>query len=174
MPAKLIARLVRRKRVNRVQVRQINYRQSHFGDKQYRMAATQKRSASVAFVPGKRTRQGKCPHCEQTRLLYKVAAGWLCGQGRRAFIARLKIEVKKPVPKFWVLDEAIYPSEEAILTVSEVSKYLSLHQSKVYRLLKSGEIPGFRVGSDWRFNKQEIDRWRSGLQPTDGVSEDWC
>jgi excisionase family DNA binding protein len=29
----------------------------------------------------------------------------------------------------------------------------------IYRLLKRGELPGFKIGSDWRFNAEEIDRW---------------
>jgi excisionase family DNA binding protein len=51
----------------------------------------------------------------------------------------------------------------AVLTVSELSEYLRIHKAKVYRLVKNGGIPGFKIGSDWRFNKEEIDRWRLGV-----------
>jgi len=27
-------------------------------------------------------------------------------------------------------------------------------------LLKKGQLPGFRIGSDWRFNVEAIDEWR--------------
>jgi hypothetical protein len=27
-------------------------------------------------------------------------------------------------------------------------------------LLKRGDLPGFKLGSDWRFNLEAIDRWR--------------
>jgi len=30
----------------------------------------------------------------------------------------------------------------------------------VYRQLKRGQLPAFKVGSDWRFNVESIDRWR--------------
>jgi excisionase family DNA binding protein len=51
-----------------------------------------------------------------------------------------------------------------IMTVNELSTYLHVHKSTVYRLIKGGEIPGaFRMGSDWRFNREQIDRWRLGL-----------
>jgi hypothetical protein len=31
-------------------------------------------------------------------------------------------------------------------------------------LVKAGAVPGaFKVGSDWRFNREQIDRWRLGL-----------
>lgn len=47
-----------------------------------------------------------------------------------------------------------------ILTVKELSEYLGVHTSTVYRLLKHGALPAFRVGSDWRFNVEQIDEWR--------------
>jgi excisionase family DNA binding protein len=47
-----------------------------------------------------------------------------------------------------------------VLTVRDLSNYLRIHPSTVYRLLKTGQLPSFRVGSDWRFNVEEIDRWR--------------
>ena len=50
------------------------------------------------------------------------------------------------------------------MTVAELSQYLHIHRSTVYRLLKRGEIPAFRIGSDWRFNIETIDVWRSQLE----------
>jgi excisionase family DNA binding protein len=47
-----------------------------------------------------------------------------------------------------------------MLTVKDLALYLKVHPSTVYRLLKSGQLPAFKVGSDWRFNFKEIDRWR--------------
>jgi excisionase family DNA binding protein len=46
-----------------------------------------------------------------------------------------------------------------LLTVREVAEYLRVHQATVYRLLKEQKLPAFRVGSDWRFNREMIDRW---------------
>ena len=51
-----------------------------------------------------------------------------------------------------------------VMTLEEVSRYLHVHRSTVYRLLKRGEIPAFRIGSDWRFNIETIDIWRSELE----------
>jgi excisionase family DNA binding protein len=48
-----------------------------------------------------------------------------------------------------------------ILTVQEVSRYLRVHPSTIYRLLKKSLIPAFKVGSDWRFSVEAINRWRS-------------
>ena len=53
------------------------------------------------------------------------------------------------------------PSSDAkVLTVSELSEYLHVHRTTIYRLLKKGQLPGFRIGSDWRFNVEAIDEWR--------------
>jgi excisionase family DNA binding protein len=46
-----------------------------------------------------------------------------------------------------------------LLTVREVAEYLRVHQATVYRLLKEQKLPAFRVGSDWRFNREVIERW---------------
>ena len=53
-----------------------------------------------------------------------------------------------------------YAEPIKMMTVREVSAYLRVHPSTIYRLLRRHEIPAFQVGSDWRFNIQEIDRWR--------------
>jgi excisionase family DNA binding protein len=47
-----------------------------------------------------------------------------------------------------------------VMTVREVSAYLHVHRSTIYRLLKHRQIPAFQVGSDWRFNIETIDSWR--------------
>jgi excisionase family DNA binding protein len=46
-----------------------------------------------------------------------------------------------------------------VLTLQEVAKYLRVHPSTVYRLAKRGQIPAFKLGSDWRFNLESIDEW---------------
>jgi len=53
---------------------------------------------------------------------------------------------------------------QRVMTVQDVSNYLRVHPSTVYRLLKRNELPAFRVGSDWRFNVEAIDLWRSRME----------
>ena len=47
-----------------------------------------------------------------------------------------------------------------VMTVREASEYLRIHPTTIYRLLKRGLIPAFRIGSDWRFRLEELDKWR--------------
>ena len=49
--------------------------------------------------------------------------------------------------------------DDAVLTIKDVAKYLSLHTSTIYRYAQKGEIPAFKVGSDWRFSRRHIDAW---------------
>jgi excisionase family DNA binding protein len=51
-----------------------------------------------------------------------------------------------------------------VMTLREVSAYLHVHPSTVYRLLKHNQIPAFHMGSDWRFNIESIDRWMISQQ----------
>jgi excisionase family DNA binding protein len=36
---------------------------------------------------------------------------------------------------------------------------LGVHPSTVYKLIREGRIPSFRVGNDWRFLRDLIVRW---------------
>jgi excisionase family DNA binding protein len=47
-----------------------------------------------------------------------------------------------------------------IITMSELAAYLNCHEATIRRLLQKGEIPGFKLGSDWRFNLRSIEEWR--------------
>jgi len=47
-----------------------------------------------------------------------------------------------------------------ILTVSELSEYLHIHRTTIYRLLREGKLPGFRLGSDWRISVDAIEQWQ--------------
>jgi excisionase family DNA binding protein len=46
-----------------------------------------------------------------------------------------------------------------VMTVKELAAYLRVHPSTIYKLLRLGELPGFRVASEWRFHSTTIDRW---------------
>ena len=47
-----------------------------------------------------------------------------------------------------------------VMILPEVAEYLRVHPSTVYRLLKKRLIPAYKIGSDWRFNREDIDRYR--------------
>ncbi|NBX03412.1 MAG: DNA-binding protein [Alphaproteobacteria bacterium] len=46
-----------------------------------------------------------------------------------------------------------------IMTMEEVADYLKLKLKTAYAVAARGDIPGFKVGGQWRFRKSEIDAW---------------
>jgi excisionase family DNA binding protein len=59
----------------------------------------------------------------------------------------------------------------AVLTLEEVAQFLQVHPSTVYRLLKRRSIPAFKIGSDWRFNQESIERWVKKLEAGEGIDQ---
>ena len=46
-----------------------------------------------------------------------------------------------------------------IITIKEVAEYLKIKEKTAYALAAKGEIPGFKVGGSWRFDKNDIQQW---------------
>lgn len=46
-----------------------------------------------------------------------------------------------------------------ILTIEEVAKYLRVSERTVYDWAQKGEIPSGKIGTVWRFKKDEIEKW---------------
>jgi len=51
-----------------------------------------------------------------------------------------------------------------LFTVKEVAAYLRISESTAYRMVERGALPGFKVASEWRFDRAQIDRWRRSLE----------
>ena len=48
---------------------------------------------------------------------------------------------------------------DATLTVQEVAVYLKVNPKTIYRLVREGRLPGFKVAGSWRFRRDDIDNW---------------
>ena len=46
-----------------------------------------------------------------------------------------------------------------VLTIDELSAYLKIPKSTLYKLVREGKVPSQKVGRHWRFRKEAIDRW---------------
>lgn len=46
-----------------------------------------------------------------------------------------------------------------VMTVSELADYLKMNDVTIYKHAQRGKLPGFKVGSKWRFKKDTIDKW---------------
>ena len=50
-------------------------------------------------------------------------------------------------------------SADAVMTIRELSAYLKVSKSTLYKLAQQRKVPGQKVGKHWRFHKEAIDRW---------------
>jgi len=48
---------------------------------------------------------------------------------------------------------------EKLMTLSQLAEYLQLGKSTVYKMVQKGEIPGIKIANQWRFKKEDIDKW---------------
>lgn len=51
-----------------------------------------------------------------------------------------------------------------VLTIDELSTYLKISKSTLYKLVREGKIPSQKVGRHWRFRKETIDLWLDATQ----------
>ena len=51
------------------------------------------------------------------------------------------------------------PQRTQIMTTKEIAKYLGVHEMTVYRWLKKGVLPGFKIGGRWRSKKDLLDAY---------------
>ncbi len=58
-----------------------------------------------------------------------------------------------------LLEEVNLNHKDDVFTVQELAEYLRMKPLTIYKHALAGKIPGFKVGSHWRFKKETIDRW---------------
>lgn len=52
-------------------------------------------------------------------------------------------------------------SDDDILTIEEVAKYLRVSNRTIYEWATHGVIPAGKIGNVWRFNRMELEKWVS-------------
>lgn len=50
-------------------------------------------------------------------------------------------------------------SFDEIMTLEEVARYLKLKPQTVYKWAQEGQIPGAKLGKEWRFRRSILDEW---------------
>lgn len=46
-----------------------------------------------------------------------------------------------------------------VMTIEELSEYLKVSKSSLYKLAQKGSLPGKKIGKHWRFHRDAIDAW---------------
>lgn len=49
--------------------------------------------------------------------------------------------------------------DDAVLTLRELSIYLKIPESSLYKIVREGIVPAKKIGKHWRFSKNAIDQW---------------
>jgi excisionase family DNA binding protein len=60
------------------------------------------------------------------------------------------------------------PSDE-ILTLKEVAQLLKVAEKTVYTMSQKKELPAFKVRGQWRFRREDINRWIDQQQAKETV-----
>lgn len=48
---------------------------------------------------------------------------------------------------------------EALLTTRQLQRLLQVDRITIYRMLQDGRLEGFKVGGQWRFSRESIEKW---------------
>jgi excisionase family DNA binding protein len=82
-------------------------------------------------------------------------------------VAEIWLESRSAI-RYLVLSYFITESRKAVtdmepqdkwLTIEELSGYLKMSRSKLYQMAQKGELPGSKIGTQWRFDRNRIDEW---------------
>ncbi len=46
-----------------------------------------------------------------------------------------------------------------VLTVKDIAEYMDIHPMTIYKYVKDGRIPAFKIGSSWRIRRDSIQKW---------------
>ena len=45
------------------------------------------------------------------------------------------------------------------MTAEELAQLLRVNRTTIYRLLKNSDLPAFKVGKEWRFQREAVESW---------------
>ena len=58
---------------------------------------------------------------------------------------------------------------DEIMTLKEVARLLNVAEKTVYSMSQRKELPAFEVRGQWRFRREDIDRWIGQQQDDDSA-----
>jgi len=58
-----------------------------------------------------------------------------------------------------------------LLTTRQLQELLQVDRITIYRMLNDGRLSGFKVGGQWRFSRQEIEKWLQEQRATQAMPD---
>lgn len=50
-------------------------------------------------------------------------------------------------------------SQKEYLSVSDMAEEFGIHEMTFYRMIRDKKIPAFKIGSQWRVRRADLDKW---------------
>lgn len=50
-------------------------------------------------------------------------------------------------------------TEKPYLSIQDVARRFRVNTTTVYRLVKRGKLPAFKIGNQWRFSEARLQEW---------------
>ncbi|MBU1006148.1 MAG: helix-turn-helix domain-containing protein [Candidatus Omnitrophica bacterium] len=54
------------------------------------------------------------------------------------------------------------------MTVKDVAEYLDVHPMTIYKYVRDGRIPAFKIGDSWRVRRDSIQKWITDNEQKNG------
>lgn len=48
---------------------------------------------------------------------------------------------------------------EKLLTLQQIAQKLQISETTLYKLARNGKIPAIKIGNQWRFKMEDIEKW---------------
>jgi len=48
---------------------------------------------------------------------------------------------------------------DMLMTFNDTKQYLRISRATLYRLIQSNRLPATKMGRQWRFKKERLDKW---------------
>ena len=68
--------------------------------------------------------------------------------------------------------ELPYPLQKEILNVDEAAAYLGVSTRTFNKVLHEGEMPGRKIGREWKFSRRALEAWVADAKSVDFLNTD--
>jgi len=48
---------------------------------------------------------------------------------------------------------------DELLTLGELAEYLKISKHTLYKMVEKGKLPALKIANQWRFKKEDINKW---------------
>lgn len=71
-----------------------------------------------------------------------------------------------------LLNSEVMDKLDKWLTIDELAGYIKMSRTKLYGMAQRGDIPASKIGTQWRFDREEIDLWMKAHATGKGATKE--